>query len=47
MTGWLCQCGNGNLLEDYPEVCPLCGFPLGKYFDFDSDYQEPDGPDNS
>ena len=29
---WLCQCGNGNLLEDPPEHCGLCGFPLWEYF---------------
>lgn len=30
---WLCQCGNGNLVEDPPEYCGLCGFPLREYFD--------------
>jgi hypothetical protein len=23
---WLCQCGNGNLVDDTPPICPLCGF---------------------
>ena len=25
---WLCQCGMGNLVEDPPDNCPLCGFPF-------------------
>ena len=31
---WLCQCGNGSIGADDepPEVCGLCGFPLGEYF---------------
>jgi len=29
---WLCQCGSGNLCEDPPEFCPLCGFALWVHF---------------
>lgn len=39
---WLCQCGNGNLCEDPPEFCPLCGFPLGQYFKEAEDDEEED-----
>lgn len=29
---WLCQCGNGNLCENPPEFCGLCGFALWEHF---------------
>ena len=29
---WLCGCGSGNLCDEPPEFCPLCGFPLWAHF---------------
>jgi len=29
---WLCQCGNGNLIESPPQFCGLCGFDLWAHF---------------
>ena len=37
MSGWLCQCGKGNLLDHPPEYCDLCGFSLWEYFGLPDD----------
>ena len=43
---WLCQCGNGNLIESPPQFCGLCGFDLWAHFGIadESDFKDREEP---